>query len=161
MRKILKYLLLAGLLTVTIVFGHGELRASVVIGQQSLAIDAGAEDAGAEDEVGELLEFTSVSDSDASPLLLFAMSAPKEQEPDRDGEHEELGDILGNSPLGMAPSNTSLSQAAGVGIGGFAIANDLETLPQDSLKATLSPESRVNLPRGPTFRWFRPPRNWS
>jgi len=62
-------------------------------------------------------------------------------------------------PPGLADTGALPSQTSG-GTGAAAIADHWETVPDDSLQAALPPELRTNLPRGPTFRWFRPPRVW-
>ena len=108
--------------------------------------------------VRQWLEVTSTEGvSSMMALSSFAINAREEQESPRDIEPEELENLLANSPLGMATSNTSLLQVTGCN-GGSAIFSNAEGPLQDSLLVALSPELRVHLPRGPNFRFFRPPR---
>ncbi len=150
MQTLLARWLLSGVITTTVVLNAMEVRASIVLTENDLSWDVGADDA--------LQQWLISADARTSTSSLFVISAPQEQESQRDSEPEEVDDVLANSPLGMAPSNTPLSQVTGSGNGGSAIASNLEEFLHDSLPATLSPESKTDLPQGPTFRWFRPPR---
>ncbi len=152
MLKALKYWLLTGLVTTTVVLSAMEARGSFVFQDPSKSL-------GAADELQQWLDATSTCNVvDATPSPLFEVESTSKRGPQGKDKPEVLVNSLGNSPLGMAPSNASLSQVTGSAGGGSAITSQLEAPLQDSLQATLSPESRLDLPRGPTFRWFRPPR---
>lgn len=151
MHRVLTRWLLNGLITTTVVFGALEARAAVVFGERGLS--AGV-------DLGPWSEATFTADGGRSiGSSLLVIDADNDREPQRDSDPEQFDLSLGHSPLGMANSNTSLSQVTGPG-GGSAIPYDLETPLQDSIQAALPPESRTHCPRGPAFRWFRPPRVW-
>ena len=58
----------------------------------------------------------------------------------------------------MGSDTASLSQVNGSGGGGMAFTDCLESPVFETPRATLSPESKLTLPRAPIWRWFRPPR---
>jgi hypothetical protein len=156
MHKVLTRWLLNGLIATT-VFGAVESHAAVVVTEQGLASDLVG--GGDWERWPGAMSAANTGSRFASSLLVIDVC--DDQDPQRDGDSEQLDDSIGNSRLGMATPNTLLSQVPGSGDGGSAIPNNLETPLQDSVQAALPPESGTHCPRGPTFRWFRPPRVWS
>lgn len=142
-----------GAIMATLVLASLPARASVVVGERDLSVFH---------DVGPSLEAL-VLDSDFSrscsaSCSLLVIDVPVDADPGAEPLPHQIERLLSGSPVGMLPSPSSLSQVGGAGVNGAAVAGAVESVPQDSLRATLSPESRTILPAGPVFRWFRPPR---
>lgn len=71
---------------------------------------------------------------------------------------DDDGYFVHSAPGNMSPANVSLSQTSGSGVGGAALTTCLDCPIAANILVFLSPESRVLLPGGPVWRWFRPPR---
>lgn len=142
-----------GAIMATLVLASLQARASVVVGERDLSVlhDVGP-------SVEALVLDSSFSESCSASCSLLVIDAPVDADPGSDRLPHQIERLLSGSPAGMLPSPSSLSQVGGAGVNGAAVASAIESVPQDSLRATLSPESRTVLPAGPVFRWFRPPR---
>jgi hypothetical protein len=146
----------SGLMAALLFAATMQARASVVVCDRDFS---------AHQDSGLLLEVpgteTGFGASHRAPDSLLVIDATSGGEPIRTpSPSDEIDGSFGHCPVGMLPSSSSLSQVGGSGVGGAAVSN-VKNMPCDSLRATLSPESRTVLPAGPVFRWFRPPRNWS
>ena len=93
--------------------------------------------------------------SSCVPILTTEISS--EHQPERDRKRVGRDELVFDS--GIAPSSDSLSQAGGSSSGNTAIPGDDIFSNGDSLRVLLSRASKAILPRGPTFRYFRPPRD--
>lgn len=153
MRRVQNILVLSGAIVATLVLASMQARASVVVGERDFS---------ALHDIGPPLEalvldssFTESLDAACSLLVIDASSGG---DPGSDRLPQQVERFLSNTPTGMLPLPSSLSQVGGAGAGGAALESVIEAISYDSLQATLSPESRTVLPAGPVFRWFRPPR---
>jgi len=84
-----------------------------------------------------------------SPLL--PCSGPAEERPDPEFERISV-------PLPGAGAIPPTFSGNGAGGGGAFLASESAAYVPDALRRALTTESRATLPRGPSFRWFRPPR---
>lgn len=89
----------------------------------------------------------------STSLLIESSGAPSRPLPER--ATIELKSI--GVPSGMAPNTSSLTQGNGSG-SGFALAQSFDSASPGTPLTTILAESRMILPRGPVWRWFRPPR---
>ncbi len=96
----------------------------------------------------------SVAGSPVSYGFAIELEPSTQQAPDCPHEDETEVDLSG----AMGSDTASLSQVNGSGVGGMAFTDCLESPVFETPRATLSPESKLTLPRAPIWRWFRPPR---
>lgn len=152
-------LIIAALAVAAAVWAVPEARAAVVLSDSEVSASAGLGEGLAGlvkiDPVAIARE-TSLGGMTGLPLV------PTDDEREREAQKDRLLTIMHGSlmqpPADMSPSSNSLSHLTGSGTGGFAAPSDLVSPPQAELQASLPPEARMNLPTGPPWRWFRPPR---
>jgi hypothetical protein len=151
-----KRLLLGGLMVAALLPASTQARASVVICERGVSVTQESVAWLEMQRVGSGIE---ISSNSINQLLIIEVHSGCQ--PDRSPSPLEAWQLLSSRcPQGMLPSTTSTSQVSGSGVSGVAAKRGVDILPHDSLRATLSPESRTGFPTSPVFRWSRPPRNW-